>query len=402
MKYSENKNNSLSESDGMTRQVSATTSKTLSSAKNNSKKKKQDKNKKSIIVSFLQCFIYLALIVGVSCFLAVTVINMGNDIFAFKKDASVKYTITLGEYANINQISKELEKNGIIENAGLFRFYSKLKKDNGRFLTGSFELNAGMDYDTIRATLKNQVKAIDDVRLTIPEGFTVDEVIDLLVSNNIGTRERYIEVINNYDFKFDFLPAMETIDPDRTYRLEGYLFPDTYDFTPLESEEEVLSKFLRNFKSKFEKQYFEKAKKFNMSVDDVIILASMVEKEVNNTADYELVSSVFHNRLNSKSFPKLESDATINYFLPTHADIITQEMLNTVNPYNTYLYEGLPPGPICNPGYEAIAYAFYPEKTNYYYFVSQNDGTTYYASTLSEHQNNVAKARRANEAAKKN
>ncbi len=325
---------------------------------------------------------------------------MANDVFAFKKSDDVTYTITLGEYATVDQIATELESNGIIEYASAFKLYSKLRNDNGKYLTGEIELNSQMDYDTIRDKLKYKSVEVKEIRITIPEGYTCEQIIDILVSYGIGEKEEYKRVINNYDFEYDFLPAIETISEYRDYRLEGYLFPDTYDFTPLESEVEVIDKFLRNFKVKFEEQYYSRAQKLGMSVDELIILASIIEKEAKIPTDYELISSVFHNRLKSSSFPRLESDATINYFLDKVSVEITQEMLDIDNRYNTYKYEGLTPGPICNPGYEAIAYSFYPESTKYYYFVSSFDGTTYYATNYSQHLKNKATVKKANEAMK--
>ena len=371
------------------------------------KNKKDKKNKKtkektyvSVILSFVQSILYIGFIVGVSYFLAINIVKIANDVFAFKKDESVNYTITLNQYSNIDTIANELEENNIIEYANVFKLYSKLRKDNGKFLTGSIALNAGMDYDTIRDNLKYETVEVKDVRITIPEGFTINQIIDLLVANGIGEKDKYIDVINNYDFEFDFLPAKESLDPNRDYRLEGYLFPDTYDFAPKESEVEVINKFLRNFKVKFEQQYYARAKKLNMSIDEVITLASIVEKEAKIATDYELIASVFHNRLNSTAFPRLESDATINYFLDKPTTDITQEMLDMNNPYNTYRIKGLPPGPICNPGYEAIAYSFYPESTKYYYFVSQYDGTTYYSTNYAQHQKNIAKVKKFNDSYK--
>lgn len=373
-----------------------------SAAKENKFAKFMDKKSVGIVISILQCVLYICVIVFVSYYLATYIIGVANDVFAFNKEP-VEYTITIDENSTVSSIANDLAKNNIIDYPSVFKLYSKLRKDNGVFLLGSFTVNASMDYDAIRSTLKYKKSDVSDIRLTIPEGYTVDQIIDLLVENNIGTRQRYVEVINNYDFKFDFLPAMETLNPDRDYRLEGYLFPDTYDFNPTESEETVISKFLRNFKNKFELQYYDKAQKLGMSVDEVIILASIVEKEAKFDSDYEQISSVFHNRLNhSDKFPRLESCATINYFLEEHATVVTDEMTAIENPYNTYLHDGLTPGPICNPGAEAIAYAFYPDtKSKYYYFVSSNDGETLYAATFAEHQKNIAIANAANEAAKK-
>ena len=351
----------------------------------------------TVTINIFQCLFYIIFVVGLSVYLGVNIINIANDVFALKKEEA-SYTITLNENTTITEISEKLEENKIIKYGKVFELYcTLLRKDNGEFLTGDVEINSSMDYDAIRAKLKYKNTETKVVRLVIPEGYTVEQIVDLLVSNGIGEKNKYIEVINNYDFEFDFIPAIEALKDGRTYRLEGYLFPDTYDFATNEKEETVIYKFLSNFQRKFEKEYYNRAQELGMTVDEVLTLASMIEREVRIATDYELVSSVFHNRLKSNTLKKLESDATINYFLEEHTKDLTAEHLSIDNPYNTYMYEGLPPGPICNPGVEAIAYAFYPVTTKYYFFVSQDDGTTLYAETKAQHEVNKEIARRANE-----
>ena len=229
------------------------------------------------------------------------------------------------------------------------------------------------------------------MRITIPEGYTVDEIINLFTENGIGTREGFIEAINNYDFDFDFVRALDEADlTGRTYRLEGYLYPDTYEFYKSSSEVTVIYKMLNRFDVIFSEDFYEKAAEHGYSVDQIMTLASMIEKEARYANDYETVSSVFHNRLNNSDFPRLESDATIMYAIQVRdgerKSSLTGEDLNYDTPYNSYMYEGLPPGPIANPGYEAITCALWPAKTKYYYFVSDNYGNTYFSRTNREHE----------------
>ncbi len=399
MNHEKQKVNPLEINDGQTRAISSgeIKQKTGKMPKAEREKKQKKNGKKtyiSVIISFAQCILYIAFIVGISYFIATTLVKMANDVFAFKKDKDVSYTIVLGEYANVDQIAAELENNGIIEYAEVFKLYSKLRKDNGRYLTGSIELNSQMDYDTIRDKLKNKSVEVKEVRITIPEGFSCEQIIDLLVSKGIGDKEEYKRVINTYDFEFDFLPAMEAMDDDRDYRLEGYLFPDTYDFTPFESEVDVINKFLRNFKTKFEDQYYLRANKLGMSVDDIIILASIIEKEAAQKEDFGKVSAVFHNRLAQGM--KLESDPTAKYTDGATNMVLTAEQVNTETPYNTYVITGLPAGPICNPSPEAINAALYPDESyiaeKYLYFCSKDpaNGELHFSRTLDEHERAVA------------
>ncbi|HOQ00530.1 MAG TPA: endolytic transglycosylase MltG [Acetivibrio clariflavus] len=194
--------------------------------------------------------------------------------------------------------------------------------------------------------------------------------------------------MNTEKFDYDFIAQI----PERENRLEGYLFPDTYFFDPLSSDREIITKFLDNFDMKFKLDYYARAKELNMTVDEIITLASIIEKETALPEEKPIISSVFHNRLKSKdpSLRKLQTDATIQYILFKRDGKIKEKLTEADtkidDPYNTYLYEGLPPGPICSPGLASIEAALYPEKTDYYYFVAKGDGSHYFSKTLSEHE----------------
>ncbi|MPN08280.1 hypothetical protein SDC9_155562 [bioreactor metagenome] len=222
---------------------------------------------------------------------------------------------------------------------------------------------------------------------------TVDEIIDMLVSNGIGTREKYIDAIQNYDYKYTFMDNIDfaSLSSDRKYRLEGYLYPDTYQFYSDSGEVAVIDKFLSNFEGKFTQAKYDRIKELGMTLDQVITLASIIQKEAKFYSEFANVSSVFHNRLNSSAFPKLESDATIQYLLPEHKEVLTHDDTLINHPYNTYQINGLPPGAICNPGLEAINAALDPANTNYYYFLAATDGTTVFAKTLAEQNENIRK-----------
>ena len=195
----------------------------------------------------------------------------------------------------------------------------------------------------------------------------------------------------------------------RKYRLEGYLYPDTYFFYKTSPEYLVINKMLNNFDDKFWRHldvFRADIAKHNMSVDDIVTLASMIQAEAKLFIDFEAVSYVFHNRLtHAGTFPYLQSDATIQYVLPEHVEDFTQEQLDLDNPYNTYKYKGLPPGAICNPGYDALSAAIYPDapansdgaSVNAYYFVSNKAGKTYYAETRAQHDRNKLTVKKDNE-----
>ena len=217
------------------------------------------------------------------------------------------------------------------------------------------------------------------------------------MSNGIGTKEKFVEVINNYDFDYPFLDDLVT-SSDRIYRLEGYLFPDTYEFYTDSSEEAAIAKLLDNFNRKFIDEYYDRCEELGITVDEAITLASMIEKEAKYADEMGDVSSVFHNRLdNSSTYPYLESDATIMYAIAhdtgSRLDNMTGDDLEYETAYNTYTHKGLPPGPIANPGLNSIKYALYPNETNYYYFVSDSSGRMLFATTYEEHLANINTAR---------
>lgn len=349
----------------------------------------------STVFNLIKAMIYIVVVIAVSGLLSYYAIVFGNDMYAFvKSDEEVE--VSIPEYATVEEIAEILGDSGVVKYPNLLVLYAKLKKIDKtyEFVAGDYTVNGMMNYDELfYAFVKS--KSYETVRLTIPEGYTVDEIIKLFTDNGIGTREGFVDVINNYDFEFDFVKALDGADlQGRTYRLEGYLYPDTYDFYKSSSEVTVIYKLLNRFNTIYSEEFYAKSAELGYTVDEMITLASMIEKEARYAGDYENVSSVFHNRLNNPAnYPRLESDATIMYAIQVRdgerKGKLTGEDLKYDTPYNSYMYNGLPPGPIANPGYEAITCALYPAKTKYYYFVSDSYGNTYFSSTLAQH--NAAK-----------
>lgn len=349
--------------------------------------------------SVLKAVMYIAFIFVCAGFLSYYVINVGNDVFAFVKDDSA-ISVTFGEFATINDIADTLSENGIIEYPDMFVLYAKLrKKADVDFLAGTYTLSPSMNYDSLIAKLrKSTAPARTEISITIREGLTVDEIIDLFLSYGIGTRDGFVDVIQNDTFDFWFMEFLtpDKLSPDRTYRLEGYLFPDTYYFYSDSSERTAIYKLLYRFNQQFDERYRESCEALGMTVDEVITLSSMIQSEAKFVTDYGLISSVFHNRLNKPSAETqgyLQSDATVQYFLTEHKKVVDSADLEIDNPYNTYLYKGLPPGPICNPSLDAMSYALYPDASSYFYFVAKSDGWNLFAKTHAEHLANIREAR---------
>lgn len=350
------------------------------------------------VVGAVKGIIYLTAVIVIGIALAFFfVIPVANDVFAFVKEEAV-IDVTVPENATLNDITEILYDNGLISYPRIFKLYAEFTEnendpDAGVYIAGDYALSTTLNYGQLIDSFKPSHET-GQISLTIREGMTTDEIIDLFVENGIGTKAGFIDAINKYDwsedFNYWFLDELEENgwSEDRFYRLDGYLFPDTYYFYTDSSEVVAISKLLDNFEAKFPDTYRIFLESKNMTVDEAVTIASMVQSEAGGLAEYALVSSVFNNRLaNSASYPYLESDATILYAM-FHNDHSRPDKLSGTeydSPYNTYKYRGLPPGPICNPGFEALTYAIYPRTTDYFYFVANNDGFSVFSETLAEH-----------------
>lgn len=381
--------------------VKNTPAPSASAAANKQKKKKEKRYPGSdeggnTVVSVIKAVIYIIFVLVVSVFLSLTVITVANDVYAFVKSDEV-VEVTIPEYATLEEVSEILYKNDIIKYPTIFKLYAVAENDDGEFLAGTYSVTPMMNYETLLGEFKEKPVS-GTATITIPEGYSTDEIINLMVQNGIGTREGYVDVIQNYDFDYWFIDELEASGrtENRLYRLDGYLFPDTYEFYKSSSEATVINKLLKRFSQIFTQEYRDQCTALGYSVDEMITLASMIEKEAASPSEFFLVSSVFHNRLNNPwSFPRLESDATVLYVIAhdkgERPKTVTPEDLQYSTLYNTYLYEGLPPGPIANPSASAMLAALSPVSTDYYYFYYMSSaGRTVYSATKSEHDSYIA------------
>jgi len=365
--------------------------------------KKKKKKKKKAMPGYAKVLIYLFFVVAVSVLISVSFIKIANDVFAFvKQDKEI--TVTIKEGASLSDVAKELEEEGVINYSSIYKIYAGFKMDRrsyytGNFIAGDHVLNSNLGYDKLISHLAESTYSTEIVRVTIPEGYTVYEIIDLFVEKRVINESKvdeFKEKLNTaayeYDFLKDFNEAKDEngkIESDKFYLLEGYLFPDTYDFYVGENLDSVITKLLNNFNRKFDEAYYTRCEELGLTIDEIVTLASMIEAEGNNSEDFYKISSVFHNRLNNAaSYPFLDSDATTLYsYQGEKKQLEAGDNKSRVHPFNTYLNRGLPPGPICNPGDEAIHAALYPEKTNYYFFYTNSDGETIFSSTFIDHIN---------------
>jgi UPF0755 protein len=233
------------------------------------------------------------------------------------------------------------------------------------------------------------------VKLMFPEGLNARQVYDVLsksqLTNGKDVRAYVQESIEGDFTDFAFLYGLHGL-PERKDHLEGYLFPDTYDFDLNAAPKTIVETMLRTFGRKIPDEYYRRAQEMGMTMDDVVTLASIIEREAKDEADRFTISGVFHNRLASgdESMRRLQSCATIQYIFYQRDGVMLKQISDddtrVADPYNTYTHAGLPPGPICNPGISSINAALYPDTTEYMFFVARGDGTHQFSRTYAEHQ----------------
>ena len=234
------------------------------------------------------------------------------------------------------------------------------------------------------------------VTVTFPEGFTLVQIAEKLEENKVCSASDFIALTNNYEFiqtlGYTFTEDITNID-ERAFYLEGYIFPDTYEFYKNESPERALRRFLDNTERKLTAEYKQRAEVLGYTLDEIITLASIVQKESFTRDSLKNVASVLHNRLASPSFRRLQCDVTIHYIndYVTNSKYLTGDTSAFAEIYNTYKCDGLPAGPITNPGLAAIEAALYPADTDYYYFVTDSEWNYYYSSTYAQHKANCNK-----------
>ena len=236
-----------------------------------------------------------------------------------------------------------------------------------------------MSIEEILLELQKGIVKQKGVRFTIPEGFTVEQIATRLEEKELVEREAFLELCRDYGESGSnaspLLQKLGEIPAQVRFRLEGYLFPDTYEVHLDATEEEIVELMLSRFFEIFDEDCCLRAEKMGLNIHQVVTIASLVEKEATLPEERPLIAAVFHNRLNSKVLPFLQSCATIQYILGESKPVLTHQDLEIDSPFNTYLYPNLPPGPIASPGRQALQAALYPEDVEYLYFVSKKDGS---------------------------
>lgn len=372
------------------------------------RKKKHKKKRINHTRTMGQIFLGVVLSVGalaLGIMAAVNVVGGMRDITGLSKHGrptDFEITSSMG----VDEIVDRLHEAGIIEMPELMKTYIKLTKKESGFLDGIYTLSANMSYNDVITALKTEKTYTETVDVAIREGLTAEAVGKLLEENYVcravDFEACYRKKLNKYDFEEGI-----SANPDRLNMLEGYIFPDTYNFYVIDDlkkypnfdttkyAQSAADKMFKHFDDMITRSMRSRMAELGLTLDDTIKLASLIQWEGTNEENMAMVSSVFHNRLNDpETYPQLQSDTTYTYIdeviKPATTSANSAKMQAISDAYDTYKCEGLPAGAVCNPGLDAINAALYPADTEYYYFVASKAGEFFYARTAEGHDENVA------------
>jgi UPF0755 protein len=324
--------------------------------------------KKLILISIIGVFVLTLL--G-----AVLVWNNFVNQSASAVSEEVIYEVAPGQ--TFRMVAKNLERQGVIRNADLFIIFARLRGEGNKMKVGEYLLNKNMRPSDVIAVLVSG-KSIE-YKLTIAEGLSIYEIADLFAAAKLCSREDFLKLVTDKSVVAKLTGAEHT-------SLEGFLFPETYSYTRFTDYRDLVNQMAEKHKQMFA-EVMTASKINNLNPFEALVLSSIVEKETGAPAERPLIASVFHNRLHKGMM--LQTDPTIIYGKAVetgHIEInITRADLTRPTPYNTYTFKGLPPGPICNPGREAMLAAVQPATSNYLYFVSHNDGTHQFSEDYKAH-----------------
>ena len=358
---------------------------------------------------------YVAFVIGVSTFLATYGWTLANDVLALNKvDHSAVITLPDSVFsekeiqvegdetdengdpvmvskqvdsADLDYVAGRLREGGLIEHEWLFKLFCVITKSDIKLRPGTYTLDTDMDYLAIVTNMGSSSTSRATVTVTFTEGSTVDQIFEQLAKKGVASVEDLEDMAANHPYKFSFLQEIPLGDH---HRLEGYLFPDTYEFYVGDDAKYVINKMLLNFDARFTDEMRERVAESEYTIHEILTIASLIEKETDGT-DEKIIASVIYNRLNTRETAgKLQIDATLVYINGGRKPVEADKEIDS--PYNTYLYEGLPVGPIANPGMAAIRAAMNPDTTKYYYYVLNPDSNRHEFSTnYNDHVNLVNK-----------
>lgn len=317
----------------------------------------------------------------------------------FKKDNDI--TIEVPKGSGANAIGKILKSSGVIKSDLFFKLYTKSNPPQN-LQYGEFELNSNMSYSQILTKLTEVKDRRETITVTIPEGSTIIKFAQLVEKTGLCSQKDFIDAVEKTDWsKYKFYQHVEE-SPNKPFKMEGFLFPDTYEFYKEATPVEIAEKMVAHFDNMITDDMYNELSKTGLSLQQLITLASYVQEEAGDPINQADVAAVFYNRLKPNSpYPKLQSDVSYYYirefiepYMGLKRDKIPTEMRDAIN---TYFCVGIPVTPVSSPGIEAIKNTLNPTKDSpYYFFLTDLTGKYYYAQTLAEHNANVTTMKQVN------
>ncbi len=350
--------------------------------------------------------LFAAVTVLLTSCLSVFAISCINDVVAFGRSEDT-VTITVPLDADTNDIIDLLSDEGLIKQKAFCKlFYNtidKIKNMNKKtvkepvYLSGVYDVEKNLGLEGFLYEFRETQKGKDTVTVSIPEGWSAYQIFERLEKYGVCKKQRLISSMTGTAFEYDFCKDIKN-SSSRVFMLEGYLYPNTYEFYVDSDANSVIRKFLDESELKWTDEYQDQADKLGRTMDEIMIIASIIQREAANTEQMADISSVIHNRLNhSASWPTICCDSTETYIDKfVTPNVTAAQSLLFAQMYNTYNNAGLPPGPICNPGDDAINAALFPNDTNYYFFRHDKNGKIYLAVTQAEHDANANVVLRVN------
>lgn len=332
--------------------------------------KKLMRNKLLLVIV---CAIIVLLIAGIA---ALIYINGLDKAYDSSKSDTINVTVEMG--STTEDIGTLLQEEGIIESSSDFKFFSKVKGYDGKYQAGTYALAPSMTLSEIAEIIISG--KTNNITFTIPEGYTIYQMADKLSEEGIVDREKFVSLLTDGNFSYDFLSDAQS----GKNHLEGYLFPETYTVEFGADEETIIKTMLNQFDTVFTEEFKARAEELGYSLNEIMVIASIIERETQVDEERGKVSSVIYNRL--KEGMPLQMCSTVQYILGEQKEILSNADTQIESPYNTYINQGLPPGPICCPGLASIEAALYPDETDYLYFVVSDklDGTQKFSSDYNQ------------------
>lgn len=358
------------------------------------------------VLALCVCVIFITIMTVTVSSVALATIN---DILAINRSSSNPVSVEIPAGSDFDDVFDILNANGLVRQPIVtklflkFRHYDEVSKkdENGNIYKEKIEYEAGNYFLDINAGIEANIEEImlrknvakDTVRITFPEGWTIAKIFNKIESSNVCSADKLYANLEIVGEKYGFMNEIGMVS-GRYLKAEGYLFPDTYDFYIEENASSVIKKLFNNFEAKWTDAYEAQRKKLGMSMDEIITIASIIQREAKDSTQMKDISSVIHNRLeDSATYPLIEMNSTKDYIASLKEFNLFNDFYYELylDSYNTYSNQGLPPGPICSPGKSAIEAALFPSDTNYNFFCHSETGEVYYAVTAAEHQANTNK-----------